>query len=459
MKRALIVMAILALTAVAAAVLYQAEARERDYRLLLAQGDAALAADQTFTAIESYSGAIALRPDSMLPHLRLGETYRQRGDLEAAASDFRKAAALDPSATRPLDQWGDVLYEQQRYARAAEIYDARLRLDDRSAAIRYRLALAQYRDGNLDGALASLRKAIALDERLAEAHYLMGLCFSEKGRSADAIAAFEKAIERNPSLIPAHEELADLYRKAGKSNDELQQLQVLATLDGDRLERRVALAMAHARAGHTDLAVLTLASALDQAPDQPVVYGALGRLWLELTAPRYERPDALSKALEALERAASAPSATSEIKRLYGQALVRDHQFDAAERVLQQATERFPADPGAFADYAAAAEQQQHLDAARQALIAHAALVDDATTTNSHALRIGQLSLRLNDLPTALFWLDRAALSTPDDMDTLTALAEAEVRSGQRDAAQRTIAHGLTIEPANQRLAALARKL
>ena len=115
MKRALGLILVLALTAVGGAIAYQAAAREQQYRVLLSRGDLALRDGQTFGAIEAFSGAIALRPESMLAHLRRGETYRQRGDLDAAARDFRKAAALDPSATRPLEALGDVLYRRQRF--------------------------------------------------------------------------------------------------------------------------------------------------------------------------------------------------------------------------------------------------------------------------------------------------------------------------------------------------------
>src|ERR1700756_1859111 len=100
-------MAVLAAGAVGLYPAYQTAAHERHYRSLLARGDAALADDQTFAAIEAYSGAIALRPDSMLAHLRRGETYRRRGDrgdLDQAARDFRAAVALDRSATRPLEE-------------------------------------------------------------------------------------------------------------------------------------------------------------------------------------------------------------------------------------------------------------------------------------------------------------------------------------------------------------------
>ena len=105
MTRTIIVIGVLALAAVGGLFAYQAAARQRDHAALLTRGDNALRDDQTFAAIEAYSGAIALRPDSMLPYLRRGQTYQRRGDrgdLEAAARDFRSAAALGRDRkTRP----------------------------------------------------------------------------------------------------------------------------------------------------------------------------------------------------------------------------------------------------------------------------------------------------------------------------------------------------------------------
>ena len=40
---------------------------ERSFRRLLAQGDRALAAQETSVAVEAFSGAVALKPRSMLP--------------------------------------------------------------------------------------------------------------------------------------------------------------------------------------------------------------------------------------------------------------------------------------------------------------------------------------------------------------------------------------------------------
>lgn len=470
MKRALGLLVVLALTAAGAALTYQAAARDRDYRVQLERGDAALTDEQTFAAIEAYSGAIALRPDSMLAHLRRGETYQRRGDLDAAAHDFQTAAKLDPTATRPLDELGDVRYLQQRFARAAEIYEQYLRLDDRAARVAYKLALARYRDANTSAALTALDAAVRLNDKMPDAYYLQGLCLREQKRVAEAQQALEKAVAVSPGFIPAREELADLYGTLGRHADELAQLQVLAGLDPVRTERQVAVGAAHARwaadtqdtasrrAGHADLAVLTLGSALERTPDQPLAYSALGRVWLEIGQSRND-PVALNKAVEALERIASSNSASSETLTLYGRALIQTGRLEPAERVLQQATTRYPVEPTSFLHYATTAEQQNHLDAARHALIQYGALVVNDEGFGARAARIAALSLRLNDARTAVQWLERAVASSASDSRLLASLADAQLRAGNRAAAESTIARGLEKDAGNAALLAVQRRL
>ena len=420
----------LVLTAVAAAFILQTMARERDYRALLAHGDAFLRDQETFGAVEAYSGAIALRPDSMLAHLRRGETYQRRGDLQAAARDFRAAAALDSAATRPLEELGDVLSQLHRYRRSAEAYEACLRLDDRSARASYKLALARYQAGDLDQALMAVNQAIRLSDNAADAYFLLGLCLRDRRRIADSQQALAKAIALSPGFIPAREELADLYRDLGRRADELEQLQLLAVLDREHVERQVAVGLAHARAGHPDLAILTLGNALERTPNQPGIYEALGEVWLG-TAESQNDPAELAKALEALSHAAASDTATSRTLTLYGRALLQNDQPHLAEDVLRRATERYPVEPSAFLHYATAAERQSDLGTARQALIVYRALLKDIDQESERAAlaaRIGRLSVALDEPTVAIAWLVRALTATPNDIQFLTSLAEAQLR-------------------------------
>ena len=460
MRRVLLLVAVVTVAGVAATVAYQL-IRDRDYRTLLARGDAALRSDQTFPAIEAYSGAVALRPDAMLPRLRRGEAYQRRGDLEAAVRDLGDAATLDLAATRPREELGDALYQLQRYRRAAEAYEAVLALDDRLTRLDYKLAVARYRAGDARGAITALARTSQGPDATAEMHYILGLAFRDTGRPVEAQRAFEKAVTASPGLIAAREELADLYTSQRRGADGLDQLQVLAGLDRNRVERQVVVALAQARAGHTEPAVVTLGTALERSPDDPRVYQALGQVWLQDAESRNDRL-ALNKAIEALGRAASGTSVSSEALTLFGRALLRDGQNDRAEQVLQLATARYPVDPSAFLHYAAAAERQKHFDAARQALIDLAALQGDDSGAADRAARIAALSTRLNDPASAARWLQKAvdgAGPKGADVTLLTSLADAQLKAGEADVAQATVEKGLRLEPDSRDLLTLARRL
>jgi len=370
--------------------------RQRDYQALLVRGDDALGKDETFDAIEAYSGAIALRPDSMLAYLRRGETYRRRadrGDLEAAARDFRRAASLDRLATRPLEELGDVTYQLQRYDRAVDAYERSMRIDDRAARICYKLALARYRNADIDGALAALDQTVRLDDRIADAYCLMGVCLREKGRTSDALRALQKAVALSPALIPAREELADIFAAVDRRADHLEQLQLLARLDDG------------------------------------AVYQALGQIWLETALARGDRVE-LGRAREALERAASMPGATSEILMLSGRAALEEGDVKTAERRLQGAIARFPIEPGALLLFATVAERQNHFDDARRALLDYEALVVDDADFVGHATKIAALSARVADQATAAEWIRRGLDRDPQSAQ-LQALAR--VNAGASD--------------------------
>ena len=122
MKRTLAWAVLMTLVVVGILVAGLALRKDLRFKDLVARGNRALTADQTVAAIEAFSGAIALNQDSMVAHLRRGEAYRKRGEIEAAIRDFRTAIHVDPSAVRPAELLGDVNYELGRFPMAVEAY-------------------------------------------------------------------------------------------------------------------------------------------------------------------------------------------------------------------------------------------------------------------------------------------------------------------------------------------------
>lgn len=390
MRRLLIVSVGLGALMVGTVLAWSAVRQEQEYQRLIAVGDAALSQDQTYGAIEAFSGALALKRDSMLAYLKRGDTYRRRGEFAAALRDLQDATVLDPAAPQPVELLGDVNAAMARYAEASQHYEAFVVLDDRSPRVLYKLALAYYRNGDAERALDPLRDAVALDDGFTEALYLLGMCLREGGQDAEALETLARAVEINPAFVAAREEMIAIFDHGGRGQDALEQREALAALEPTRAERLIDLGLTYARGGRTDAAVLTLGRAAERFPDEPAVYTALGRVWLEAPAPQDSRV-ALSKAIEALQLHATSAGASGETLMLYGRAMLRSGDAPVAERVLLQAAEQTPVERGLFLDLAEAAERLGHVPLAVDALRRYLALGDDSADNLAVSRRLARL--------------------------------------------------------------------
>jgi len=457
MKR--VFLGVFALLACVAAVYgYTASRREHTYRELIDRGEAALARDDTFASIEAFSGAIAIKPYSMLGYLKRGETYRRRHQLEDALPDLLRASELDPLAPRPLELLGDVNYSLARFGRATERYRAYVKLDDRSPRVLYKLALAHYSAGQPAIALDALTRAIAMDDAFAEAYYLLGLTYRDLRKPKESLRALERSVRLAPALLHAREELADLYGRLGRHDDRIGQLDAVLALDPGP-SREVALGVAYGDAGQFDRAVTTLGHAAETHPDHSYTYVALGRLWLETAQTRRDRVS-LSKALGALEGAVGTDE-SSEALMLFGRALILAQDTKLAERVLQRATEKMPVDPLAFYYLADAAERRGHSEVARRALLDYRALAGEGThsrQTAALAIRIADLSMTLGDPGSAVIWYKRG-IGPASDAAVLIRFAHAQSKAGNLQAARATLGKALERDPANRAARAALRRL
>ena len=458
MKRTAVI-ALLVSVGLLAVLAWQAVARQRDYARLVAEGDRALARDETFLAVEAYSGAIALRRDAMLAYLKRGETYRRRGEMGEALRDLRRASELDSTATRPLELLGDMNAGLERYARAQESYEAYLKLDERSARVLYKLALARYRLGNTQAAVPPLRQALSIDERFAPAHYMLGLCLRALDQPAAAIAALETAVRLEPGLGAARENLAEMYAAAHREKEAINQLEALAALEPGKPERQLALGLAYAKSGRSDLAVITLRRLAEDHPEAPEVYVAIGRVWLETADAHPEDRVALNKALEALNVVARRSPQSSEALLLLGRAQLLSGDAGAAERTLKQATAQYPIEPAALLQLAIVAERAGHLGTAREALVRYTAISGDGMPPAERAIHLGDLSLRLNEPAQAVTWYAKAVEHSSAPLAVFARLAECQFRAGDQAGALASVERGLQREPKDATLLSLQRRL
>lgn len=460
MKRVFVLAALIAVVAMAVSYVQQVD-HDRQVRDLLANGEQALARGQSYQAIEFFSGALALRPNSMAAYFRRGEAYRDQRQDDRAVRDFMEASRLSPTASEPLAALGELYDQQGDPARAAEWYgQANARLKDADPALLYSLALALYRSGNPAAAREPLRRALARADASAEGHYLLGLVSRDAQDLDGAQVSLERAVRIAPAMVAAREELADVYRERGREADELAQLRLLADIDNG-VDRRIALGLAEARREHFDAALATLGAVESNTPNDSRVALAIGRVLLTRAERSRDRRLA-NQARVALERALGGTARRSEGLALFGRALYLSGDVPGAERILQEALATSPIDAEAFDFYADTASAAGHPLPARDALMDLDALVGDTgprAQRTARLRRIGALSLDAADPKTALTFLAQAIDADPRDSATLGLLARARWQTGDAEGAKLALHQALALDASDTTLQRLTRTI
>lgn len=142
-----------------------------------------------------------------------GILYRQ-GQIETAASCFRSAG--EDGAF--VDAWYDLgvaLYHSGDVQGAATAYRKVLELDPTYHAAHYRLGITLYHLGKLEEALKTFEKAQLLTPEYAMASYHIGVLLGRLGRFDEAKTQLESYLEYHPWDAPTKYHLGMLSARAG----------------------------------------------------------------------------------------------------------------------------------------------------------------------------------------------------------------------------------------------------
>jgi len=132
-------------------------------------------------------------------YLRLGETYRRKGDPNNAVAALRKAREVLPDNVVVLSTLALVLDANGYWQEAEKVYDASLKLkgDDPVALNNDAFIMAEH-GGDLDQALSMAVKAKQLLPNLAEISDTLGWIYLKKQMSEQAIKVFQDLVQKEP---------------------------------------------------------------------------------------------------------------------------------------------------------------------------------------------------------------------------------------------------------------------
>lgn len=410
------------------------------------------------------------KEDRISEHFQRGTEHLTAGDIEKARVEFKNVLQMNPKHVPAMVNMARVLEQLDDTRGAARFYQAAIDLDATQLEAKTRLArlmvtnggaepAAKLADellaqdptnaaalavrgavrasrGDLVGAEADARAAVARDPDAIDAVMLLASLFNGTDRSADALTLLNTARERRPKDVSILFVLGDTYQKLGRHDDAAKQLQEIIALEPTQLPHRLRLAKFYTSLKRPDDAEAVLRSAVEANPESTEAKLAL----VEFLA-RVRTADAGRQQLE--QFVATSPE-DAELR--FGQA--RFYQaigkVEDAKKVYRELMERYRVEPNGLRARTELARQLAQEGAADQVNALLAGVLKENPKDRDALLLRGTLALRREDAVGAIADFRAVLRDDPASLPVLKALARAHTLNGEIDLAKDTYKKALS---------------
>jgi serine/threonine-protein kinase len=272
-----------------------------------------------------------IKPDNAEVHERLGFVLMNRGCLDEAVAEFRRAVQIRPGFGVAFLNLGAALLKQSKPREAAVACREALRASPNDHKAHQNLGNALKRLGQPDEAAAELREAVRLGRDDAQTHYNLAVLLWEREKTDEAEATFREAIRVNPGYGPAYNYLGQALEKRGDlDRAEAAYRRAIQLNPADPLVLNN-LGTVLNQMGRIDDAKSAYRTAIRVKPDLDLAHINLGILLLEARADQ--------EALAELRRAAEVAAPNSPVARgaprlirLAEEAVARPQRLEAVLR-------------------------------------------------------------------------------------------------------------------------------
>jgi tetratricopeptide (TPR) repeat protein len=223
----------------AAESLFTALSSAQTNRSTLAQGALSSGADLSLKgdyagAAREFRRALGLdgSPSAALKALDLlATTYLQMNDIGGAMQAYQQAIKISPESVDPHLHLGNIYFSQQRFQEAAAEYNMALRNDPTNTTSilsvgQTALALGEYAEAE-----QRFRAVISASPNEYGGYYALGQLYSRMGRPNDAVPLFEQVVAMAKDFSTVHVDLGSAYADIGAFDAANRELSLLRDAD------------------------------------------------------------------------------------------------------------------------------------------------------------------------------------------------------------------------------------
>lgn len=269
--------------------------------------------------------------DLALQHFRAGR-------VDLAEQVCSRVLEADPRPAT-LNLLAVTCHQVGRYSLALRYIGQALRLDPDFAEAHNNRGIVLLAQGDLDEAVASLRRALSLKPDVATTHNNLGNAFRGLRRLDDAVISLLQALRLQPDLAEAHNNLGIALLEQGQLDSAVDSFQKALVSKPDYPEAYFNLAVALQARGDLEATIVSLQRALELKPDFAAAYNSLG--------VALKCAGRLNDAVASLQQALRCQPDCGAAYCNLGSVLIEQQRFADAAACLQQALRLQPELPEA----------------------------------------------------------------------------------------------------------------
>ncbi|MCD6378924.1 tetratricopeptide repeat protein [bacterium] len=208
--------------------------RGNDYGLARAEFEEALKINPGYSEARFYLGILLFDQKKYLqalPHFKeavkqnadyadlqsyLGATFLYLGRYEEARDILEKVVSDAPGFSQALYYYGLLLYMMGENSEAIDVLKNGMKTEEKYGANDINLALIQLNEGDLEGAMVTLKSILNAGVKSADVYYFVGEVYLRTESLEEAELYFRKALELNNNYLRAREKLTYLLVRKGK---------------------------------------------------------------------------------------------------------------------------------------------------------------------------------------------------------------------------------------------------
>lgn len=159
-----------------------------------------------------WSDVIRKFPHKDRPHVNLGNSYFEKGFLNRALTEYKRAIEINPMHPYAKTYYNlGVVYERKNiFNKAVDAYQRALSIEPDFLEALDNIGNTYLKMGLIDEAMKKYKMAISIKPDFPEPHWNLGLAYGKKGLLDKAILEFQKYFELRPNNVQAKTKIDDL---------------------------------------------------------------------------------------------------------------------------------------------------------------------------------------------------------------------------------------------------------